>query len=107
VDGDSIHEGIVSLLEHPRVQDPAPVGAGGQVAAERDGEANTTHKANPAGDTADFSDRSVGNLRVDYVLPSANLKVVESAVFWPAPGAPEAQLTAVSDHHPVWVELEL
>lgn len=107
VDGDSIHEGIISLLEHPRVQDTAPVGAGGLAAAERDGEANTTHKANPGHDTADFSDRSVGNLRVDYVLPSANLKVVESAVFWPAPGTPEAQLTTVSDHHPVWVELEL
>jgi hypothetical protein len=107
IDGDSIHEGITGLLTHARVQDPTPTGAGGPVAAERDGQANTVHKGDAARDTADFSDRSVGNLRVDYVLPSRDLTVKGAGVFWPLPNTPDAALTSVSDHHPVWVDLEL
>ena len=42
----------------------------------------------PALDTADWpEDGGPGNLRVDYVLPSAGLKVTGAGVFWPAPGA--------------------
>ena len=63
-------------------------------------------------------------LRLDYVLPSANLTVLDSGVWWPAPGEPgrhwlaDPQADAVrpsdgdraswcSDHRPVWVDLQL
>ena len=72
-----------------------------------DGQANATHKGDPALDTADFSDRVVGNLRVDYVLPSASMILKDSGVFWPTTDDPDAPLAAASDHRLVWVDLEL
>ena len=53
-----------------------------------------------------------GNLRVDYVLPSSNLRVQDSQVFWPAPGQPGAELTGsypfpTSDNRPVWADLRV
>ena len=106
-DGDSRREAIVSLLGHPRLQDPRPESDGGAYAAGADGRANATHRGDPRQDTADFSDGAVGNLRVDYALPSANLTLRESGVFWPAPGAPSAELAGVSDHHLVWVDVTM
>ena len=76
-------------------------------AAGADGRANATHRGDPRQDTADFSDGVVGNLRVDYALPSANLTLRDSGVFWPAPGAPSAELAGVSDHHLVWVDVTM
>lgn len=105
LDGDSLHEGIVGLLEHPRVTDPLPASEGAVTAATRDGGANVEHDGAAKHDTADFSDGRVGNLRVDYVLPSSNLTVEESGVFWPEPDAPDAELASVSDHHLVWVDV--
>lgn len=58
-------------------------------------------------------------LAVDHVLPSANLPLVASGVFWPAPWQKGAQLidgvgrlktraaSVLSDHRLVWVELAL
>ena len=66
---------------------------------------NSSHKGDPALDTGDFNDNSLGNIRIDYVLPSANLQVVGSGVFWPAPGEAGAELADASDHHMVWVDL--
>ena len=106
-DGGSRSEGIRALLEHPRVQDTKPASAGGSEAAVSDGGANAAHSGDASLDTADFSDRSVGNLRVDYALPSKTLRVVNSGVFWPAEGEPHASLAGVSDHHLVWVEVEV
>ncbi|MFF0991368.1 endonuclease/exonuclease/phosphatase family protein [Kocuria nitroreducens] len=112
-DGDSWPGAIQQLLEHPRVQDPLPASAGGPEAAARQGEANLTHVSDPAYDTADFSDHPApGNLRVDYVLPSKNLRVVGAGVWWPAPGEPGAELTGeypfpASDHRPVHVDISV
>lgn len=106
-DGGSRHEAIVALLGHERVRDPQPTSEGAVEAAERDGRANTAHTGDPALDTADFSDNAVGNLRVDYCLPSADLEVVASGVFWPASDDPDAALADVSDHHLVWVDLRI
>lgn len=75
---------LQSLLQHPRLQDPAPRGGGGLA-------------------TADWDDPTPGDLRVDYVLPSANLRVLESTVMWGAEDGPEA---AASDHRLVWVDVE-
>ena len=96
--------GIATLLAHPRVQDPRPTSAGAAAASRDQKQANTSHRGAPELDTADFSDEAVGNLRVDYVLPSRSLRVLASAVQWPAPL--DATVRAEpSDHHLVWVEV--
>ena len=67
-------------------------------------------------DTADWheSKDGPGNLRVDYVLPSAGLNITGSGVFWPEPEDPLARLVAErnrkrasSDHRLVWVDIAL
>jgi 3-phytase len=45
--------------------------------------ANATHEGDPAHDTADFADTAPGNLRADHVLPSRDLEIEDSFVFWP------------------------
>ena len=76
------------------------------------GGANASHRGDPALDTADFSDRAPGNLRVDYALPSTGLGVVRAGVFWPVQADPLSRLTGTfpfptSDHRPVWVDLRV
>ncbi|GGY38277.1 endonuclease/exonuclease/phosphatase family protein [Parvularcula lutaonensis] len=115
VDGD-VPDGIephaiVSLLQNPQLTDPEPRSAGGVEAAERQGGNNLRQSGDPALDTGDFSDSRVGNLRIDYVLPSSNLDVVGSGVFWPAEGEDGFDLVGPgfppvsSDHRMVWVDL--
>ena len=106
-DGDSRDRPTVRLLEHPLVQDPQPKSAGGVEQAEKQGKMNAKHKGDPALDTGDFGDKNVGNLRIDYVLPSKNLKVSGSGIFWPATDKPEFKLVDCSDHRLVWVDLEV
>jgi hypothetical protein len=51
---------------------------------------------------------NVGRLRVDYVLPSAGLEVLDSGVFWPAADAPDhATVSAASRHRLVWVDIRI
>ncbi|MFM8571982.1 MAG: endonuclease/exonuclease/phosphatase family protein, partial [Pirellula sp.] len=66
-------------------------------------------QGNPANDTGDFNDKNPGNLRIDFVLPSANLKVLASGVYWPSKSqSPEsAQLVNASDHRLVWVDIQI
>jgi endonuclease/exonuclease/phosphatase family metal-dependent hydrolase len=104
-DGNSRHGAIEELLGHDRVTDPTPTSPGGRKAGKTDGGANQSHEGKHARDTADFSDDRVGNLRVDYALPSSGLTVDESGVWWPAPGEDHADLAGVSDHRPVWVDV--
>ena len=106
VDGDGDRQTMLDLLAHPRVQDTRP-GSAGAVAAAEAGGASATHQGDPAMDTADFNeDGGPGNLRVDYVLPSADLTVVDSGVLWPAPGDPLAEIVErASDHRLVWVDI--
>ncbi|WP_423779747.1 endonuclease/exonuclease/phosphatase family protein [Cellulosimicrobium cellulans] len=110
LDGDSVDAAIDQLLDHRRVQDPAPRSAGGVEAAALQGGANATHRGDPALDTADFADTAPGNLRADYVLPSRDLRVRDAGVFWPVQADPLSRLTGVfpfpsSDHRLVWVDL--
>ena len=107
-DGGSRPGAIDQLLQHARVSDRKPRSAGGPLQATRDGLANTMHKGDPALDTSNFSDKSVGNLRVDYVLPCSDHwfgKEGASGVFWPLPGQPGADLVGCSDHRLVWIDL--
>lgn len=104
---------ITTLINHPRVTDPRPQSAGGVDAAARQGRGNLEQSGDPSLDTADFNDRGVGNLRVDYVLPSSDLTVAGSGVFWPAKGEPGFEFVGPgyppvsSDHRLVWVDLRL
>ncbi len=105
-DGDSKRGALEQLLAHPLVNDTLPESLGGPEDAKNDGQANTNHTGDPKHDTADFSDRSVGNLRVDYALPSSDLAVLDSGVFWPKADDENGTLVKVSDHRLVYVDLQ-
>ncbi|MFB4317445.1 endonuclease/exonuclease/phosphatase family protein [Actinomadura sp. 21ATH] len=108
-DGDSYAGAIHQLLRNPRVNAKyAPSSPGAPEASALQGGANTTHKGDPKYDTADFADTAPGNLRVDYVLPSKNLKPTNGGVFWPTRNDPLYRLTGTypfptSDHRLVWL----
>ena len=76
-------------------------------AAREQRRADDSHQGDPAHDTADFPDTRSGNLRVDYVLPSLDLEAETIGVSWPRREEPESAWTDVSDHHLVWVDLDL
>jgi endonuclease/exonuclease/phosphatase family protein len=111
LDGDSIRGAVQQLLDLDRVQDPRPISDGAVEAADLQGGANLAHQSDPATDTADFNDYPApGNLRVDYVLPSDGLNIVDAGVFWPTTSDELARLVAIeplasSDHRLVWVDL--
>ena len=113
LDGDSIPGAIQQLIEHPRVNikvTPDSEGAVEQSALQ--GGANLTHLSDPRFDTADFADTAPGNLRADYVLPSENLRIDDSAVFWPLSSDPLFRLVGTfpfpsSDHRLVWVDVSV
>src|ERR671919_1948119 len=111
LDGDSIPGSAQLLLEHPLVNtELTPSSEGAVEASILQGGANTTHRSDPAFDTADFNDSAPGNLRADYVLPRKNLKMQDAAVFWPLQSDPLFRLTGVfpfpsSDHRLVWVDV--
>lgn len=104
-DGDGVPGAIKQLLEHPRVlKHAAPGSEGALISSQSIGQANLAHKGNPAVDTGKFNPK-VGNMRLDYVLPSANLEINSSGVFWLKPGDAGYQLMDASDHHMVWVDV--
>ena len=105
-DGDSFDRAIDQLLKHPRINAThIPVSDGAIEAAKTQGKINNQHTGDPAHDTSDFNDGSVGNLRADYVLPSRDLRVSTCKVFWPMPGDPGADLAKCSDHRLVWIDI--
>ncbi|WP_164234359.1 endonuclease/exonuclease/phosphatase family protein [Microbacterium hydrocarbonoxydans] len=111
-DGDSTDGAIDQLLEHPKVNTGSvPASEGGAEAAELQGGVNLAHGGDPAQDTADFSEPP-GNLRVDYVLPSRQIRILDSGVFWPASADPLSALTGTypfpsSDHRLVWIDADV
>jgi 3-phytase len=110
-DGDG-PEGIKLLLAAPRLlPSAAPASRGGAEQAQRQGGANLRHRGDPAVDTADARDvPGPGNLRIDYVLPSADWRQVAQGVYWPTSDDPHFGLVGVepfpsSDHRLVWIDL--
>lgn len=99
LDGDGLTGGIMALLTHPALQDPAQKGSHTRREA---------HKGDALMDTADYSgEGQPGGLRVDYVLPSADLALSGAGVLWPAATNPLAAiLEAASRHRPVWVDID-
>lgn len=98
MDGDGRNGAMTMLLQDQRLTDPEPKAGHDRLEAHHDG--------NPALDTAIFDE--TGGLRVDYVLPSADLKLSGAGVLWPADTLPLAQtLSEASRHRPVWVDIIL
>ena len=93
--GDSRRTAIRELLSNPRAQDANPGSLGAA-------EASNQTKVNA---TSSFG----GNrfMRLDYVLPSRNFKILKAGVFWPSSGNQDRKLIDASDHRMVWIEVEL
>ncbi|MEH2090858.1 phytase [Nostoc sp.] len=84
LDGDSFDNAIRQLLQNPNINtNVIPTSLGARQQADLQAGANISQNGNPSFDTADFADTTPGNLRTDYVLPSANLTIANSGVFWP------------------------
>ncbi len=98
VDGEGRSAALRSLLAHPALQDPEPRGTVDRQDAGQDGD--------PALDTALYD--QIGGLRVEVVLPSADLSATGTGVLWPPDADPfAATLAAASRHRPVWVDIAL
>lgn len=106
----SIYDGkaaIDQLLQHPRLQDSGPfvTSAGGLH--------HNTESIRTAGPPG-FPERSTSvfgaGARLDYILPSVDLRILSGGVFWPVPGD-DAQgarwAEEASDHRLVWLDVEL
>jgi predicted extracellular nuclease len=110
-DGDSTDNPAGKLLASPLVNSSiTPVSIGAADAALRQGDINSSHLGGADFDTADFADWTPGNLRVDYVLPSMGLDLVNAGVFWPAANDPLFDLVGdwpfpASDHRLVWIDV--
>ncbi|QEG34033.1 endonuclease/exonuclease/phosphatase family protein [Bythopirellula goksoeyrii] len=104
--------GIAQLLASPAiVQYPPPESKGGAEQARLQGGVNAQHVGSSRNDTLDAADDGPGNLRLDYVLPSNDLKVVASGVFWPDNTDSLFSLVGTypfpsSDHRLVWVDVD-
>jgi Endonuclease/Exonuclease/phosphatase family len=111
-DGDSVPGAIQQILDLPGLRtDPTPSSPGAREQSELQGGINDSHISNPAFDTADFAEPP-GNLRVDYVLPSRPLNLVDAEVFWPRQRNRHFPLVGVfpfpsSDHRLVWAEVKV
>ncbi len=82
--GEGHKTAIRDLLANPQLQDPMPV--------------------NPAGSAATVYWKGVGQMRVDYVLPSSDWRVHDAGIYWPEPASRDAAVAA-SRHRLVWVDL--
>lgn len=99
-DSEGRPQAMTSLLNDPRLSDPAPRGGGAH-------EGSAEHRGDPGLDTARWPAPGPGNLRVDYILPSADLTVRDAEVYWPEPQDPMAAVAkAASRHHMVSVTVE-
>lgn len=86
--GEGDRSALRALLASPLIQDPDPRDA--------------------AGRDATWTSPTGWGLRLDMILPSADLKVTGAGVLSPAPGdALATDLSAASDHRPVWVTIDL
>lgn len=98
IDGEGRPRALQALLAHPALQDPRPRGATGRV--------DPGQKGDPALDTALYD--GLGGLRVEVILPSADLVVEGAGVIWPPENDPRAvPLATASRHRPLWVDIAL
>lgn len=95
IDGEGRKEAIRRLLSDDRLRDPTPMRSGGL----RQGEA---HTGDPRLDTVDWPAPVPGSLRVSYVLPSAELEILDSGI---VAHDTETDIAEASRHRLVWVDL--
>ena len=108
LDGDSTGGAINQLLSHSLVNSRMiPKSKGAVEKSQRDGGVNEQHRGESVYDTSDFNDRSVGNLRLDYILPGNSLKTLDAGVFWPKAEESGHVLVDASDHRLTWIDIEL
>ena len=119
LDGDSYNNTIRQLLLNPSINtNVIPTSLGAPQQATLQGQANNNHKGNPAFDTADFADTAPGNLRTDYVLPSSDLQISKSEVYWPINTDPNFPLVGTfnsslpggfpsSDHRLIYADVQV
>ena len=102
-DGDSLHEAIVELLEHPRVLRYAtPTSEGAIVAAREKGGANLTQRGSPAHKTGAFGPRSATCASTTSCPRSA---CRSAAACSGHRREHRRRLARRHDHHMVWVDL--
>ncbi|WP_170386681.1 endonuclease/exonuclease/phosphatase family protein [Ruegeria atlantica] len=84
--GEGRREAIQTLLADPRLQDPMPADSTGALT------------------TVDW--KAVGEMRVDYVLPSVGLQVTGAGIIWPEEGTSLHEAASqASRHRLVWVDV--
>jgi endonuclease/exonuclease/phosphatase family metal-dependent hydrolase len=103
-DGDGEPGAIAQLIAHPRVN--GSVAPRSEGARERAAALGLPRRGDTAAHTGDFGPKT-GTLRLDYVLPSRDLRVHDAGVFWPPADSPDAALAAASDHRAVWIDITL
>ncbi|OYP35070.1 endonuclease/exonuclease/phosphatase [Rhodopirellula sp. MGV] len=102
VDGSGRREAIQRLISHPRVHDVQPKSSDEAIAERKE---RYKGKGDLASKTADWGRN--GYMRVDFVLPSSDLNVETSGVFWPNRNDETAKWAEASDHRMVWIEVKL
>ncbi|MBI9035770.1 MAG: endonuclease/exonuclease/phosphatase family protein [Bacteroidales bacterium] len=107
-DGDSHNNAINQLLNHPAFNQKTTTGEytpwseGGAEYYEKNSIKDQT--GNPKHHT------SVFGLRLDYVLPSKNLRVTNSGIYWPPLDEEHSEIIKnkkPSDHRMVWVDFKI
>lgn len=85
--GEGRREAIAALLTHPDLHDPRPEGAAGTL-------------------TVDWRRDDLDRMRISYVLPSQDWRVLDAGVIWPEPDTAEAvTVDTASRHRLVWVDV--
>ncbi|WP_245306209.1 endonuclease/exonuclease/phosphatase family protein [Roseovarius aestuariivivens] len=101
VDGGGHKAAILDLLNDPRLQDPRPMRPASAHLAE-------TGQSDPRLDTASWPAPGPGDLRVSYILPSAELDIVQAGVHDPpSDGVAGREAEQASRHRLVWIDLHL
>ncbi len=100
VDGEGRKQAILDLLNDPRLQDPKPMRPGKVENPNGD-------KGDPRLDTVEWPLPDPGPRRVDYILPSADLKLSGSGIYWPEKDREAEVAAAASRHRMVWVDIEV
>ena len=109
-DGDGRHDAILGLIAAAgRQVTDGPTSLGAPESAALAPEHNAAHTGPAAMDTIAID--TIGNLRLDYALPSADLQVLGQGVYWPTHDDPRFEAVGdtspfpVSDHRLVWVDV--
>jgi endonuclease/exonuclease/phosphatase family metal-dependent hydrolase len=107
LDGQGVPGTMDQLLKHSRVNATfVPTSAGGPLVVAKFADQNARHRGDPTHVTSDFTHEGHGNLRIDYALPSRELTIAASGVFWPRPNEPGGDAVTATDHRLVWIDVE-